>query len=410
MGKPCVVGAGELVIDEVAGTITVNGRQVRKGQFITLDGETGDVFLGKIETREPALSDNYRALMAWADEFRTVGVRANADTPHDAAVARAFGAEGIGLCRTEHMFFQGDRIDAIREMIVAETPAERRQALAKVEPYQRDDFARIFREMDGFPVTIRTLDPPLHEFLPREDAEIHDLARKMSISFERLKAKIDALSETNPMLGFRGCRLGIAYPEITEMQARAIFTAAKTCRDEGIDVRPEVMIPLVNTPDELRNQATIVRAAAAAVGFEGFLVGTMIEVPRAALVAQSIAEVAEFFSFGTNDLTQTTMGISRDDSARFVPSYIEKKILANDPFQVLDQEGVGQLVKLGIAGGRAAKPDLKIGVCGEHGGEPSSVEFFVRAGLNYVSCSPYRVPVARISAARAAIGAETADR
>ena len=408
MGKPCVVGASELQVDETAETVTVRGHTVTKGQFITLDGGTGEVFLGRMETQEPELSDQYRALMGWADEFRQVAVRTNADTPEDAAAARRFGAEGIGLCRTEHMFFQGDRIDAVREMIVAETAEERRAALAKVEPYQRDDFARIFREMDGLPVTIRTLDPPLHEFLPKDKDEIRELAAKIGIPVERLQSKIDALVEANPMLGFRGCRLGIAYPEITEMQARALFTAARSCREQGIDVRPEVMIPLVNTPAELRNQVDIVRREAAAVGFEGYLVGTMIEVPRAALVADQIAEIAEFFSFGTNDLTQTAMGISRDDSARFVPLYLKERILANDPFQVLDQEGVGQLVRIGVERGRKTKPDLKIGICGEHGGEPSSVEFFVAAGLNYVSCSPYRVPLARLAAAQAALKATTA--
>jgi len=408
MGRPCVVGAGELRIDEATGILSVNGRSITKGQFITVDGATGEVFAGRLATQEPDLSEYYRAVMGWADEFRKVGVRANADTPHDAAVARRFGAEGIGLCRTEHMFFEGDRIDAVREMIVAETIEERRAALAKVEPYQRDDFGRIFREMDGLPVTIRTLDPPLHEFLPKEEPEVRDLAKKMGIPFERLQARIAALTETNPMLGFRGCRLGIAYPEITEMQARAIFAAAKDCRDNGVDVRPEVMIPLVNTPQEFRHQAEIVRREAAAAGFDGYLVGTMIEVPRAALLADQIAETADFFSFGTNDLTQTAMGISRDDSARFVPLYLEEKILLNDPFQVLDQEGVGQLVKIAVERGRATKPGLKIGVCGEHGGEPSSVEFFVRTGLDYVSCSPYRVPVARMAAAHAALKKMTA--
>jgi pyruvate, orthophosphate dikinase len=403
MGKPCVVGAGELRIDEELQVLRVNGHEVRCGQFITLNGATGEVFLGRIETEEPELSEQYQTLMAWADEFRTIRVRTNADSPQDAAAARRFGAEGIGLCRTEHMFFQGDRIDAVREMIVAETGDERRAALAKVEPYQRNDFARIFREMDGLPVTIRTLDPPLHEFLPKDELEISELAEKMGIAFEKLRAKIDALVETNPMLGFRGCRLGIAYPEITEMQARAIFAAAKECREDGIDVRPEVMIPLVNTAAEFENQAAIVRREAEAAGFGDCLVGTMIEVPRAALVADEIAAVADFFSFGTNDLTQTTMGISRDDSARFVPLYLGKKILANDPFQVLDQQGVGQLVTMAIERGRGVKPGLKIGVCGEHGGEPSSVEFFVHAGLDYVSCSPFRVPVARLAAAHAAL-------
>jgi pyruvate,orthophosphate dikinase len=339
-----------------------------------------------------------------------MGVRANADTPHDAQVARFFGAEGIGLCRTEHMFFEGDRIRAIREMILADSAEERRAALAKVEPLQREDFVRIFREMDGLPVTIRTLDPPLHEFLPHEDDEVRDLAADLGVSFERLKQKVESLREVNPMLGFRGCRLGIIYPEITEMQARAIFTAVRQCREDGLNVQPEVMIPLVNTVEELRAQAAIVRAEAEKAGVQDFLVGTMIELPRAALMANMIAEEAQFFSFGTNDLTQTTMGISRDDSARFVPAYVERKIFEADPFQVLDQEGVGQLVKIGAERGREARPGLKVGICGEHGGDASSVEFFARIELDYVSCSPFRVPVARLAAAHAALKARGQGR
>jgi len=410
MGKPCVAGAGELRINYGAGSFSVDGTSVSKGDWITLDGSTGEVFAGQLETQDPELGSDFQTLMSWADEFRQVGVRANADTPHDAEVARGFGAEGIGLCRTEHMFFEGDRIDAVREMIVADTVEERRAALAKVEPYQKEDFVGIFRAMDGLPVTIRTLDPPLHEFLPHEDEEIRALASKMGIPFEQLKSKVESLREANPMLGFRGCRLGIVYPEITEMQARAIFTAAKECSQAGIAVKPEVMIPLVNTVEELRRQAEIVRRVAEEVGFSDYLVGTMIELPRAALVADQIAEVAEFFSFGTNDLTQTTMGISRDDSARFVPRYVEEKILPDDPFQVLDQQGVGQLVQLGTERGRKTRGDLKVGVCGEHGGEPSSVEFFARTGLNYVSCSPYRVPIARLAGAQAALGETRRDK
>ena len=410
MGKPCVAGAGELRIDYAAQEFTVNETTIRKGELLTVDGTTGEVLAGRVETVEPSLDADFTTLMAWADTFRKVGVRANGDSPHDAKVARAFGAEGIGLCRTEHMFFEGDRIMAIREMIVAENAEERRAALAKVEPLQREDFVRIFREMDGLPVTIRTLDPPLHEFLPHWDDEIRELAKEMGIPFERLKQKVESLREQNPMLGFRGCRLGMIYPEITEMQARAIFMATKQCRAEGIIVHPEVMIPLVNTVEELRDQADIVRAEAARAGVDDFLVGTMIELPRAALVAGKIAEVAEFFSFGTNDLTQTTLGISRDDSARFIPTYVDRKIFADDPFQVLDQEGVGELVRIGTERGRKTRPDLKVGICGEHGGEPSSVEFFVRTGLNYVSCSPYRVPVARLAAAQAALGAVPGDR
>jgi pyruvate,orthophosphate dikinase len=308
------------------------------------------------------------------------------------------------------MFFEGNRIDAVREMIVADNEEDRRKALAKVEPYQKEDFVGIFKAMNGLPVTIRTLDPPLHEFLPHADEEIQDLANKMNIPFERLKGKVESLREANPMLGFRGCRLGIVFPEITEMQARAIFTAAKECTDQGIEVHPEVMIPLVNTVDELRRQADIVARVAQEVGVSDYLIGTMIELPRAALVADKIAEVAQFFSFGTNDLTQTTMGISRDDSARFVPKYVEEKIFRDDPFQVLDQEGVGQLVQIGTERGRKTRSDLKVGICGEHGGEPSSVVFFANAGLNYVSCSPYRVPIARLAASQAALGEAKRDK
>ncbi|MCC7363033.1 MAG: pyruvate, phosphate dikinase [Dehalococcoidia bacterium] len=411
MGKPCVAGASELRIDVAAGRFAANGTTINKGDYITVDGSTGDVLEGHIETEDPELSGDFEMLMEWADGFRQVKVRTNADTPNDASTARGFGAEGIGLCRTEHMFFEGSRIDAVREMIVAETQEERRAALAKIEPYQREDFAGIFRAMDGFPVTIRTLDPPLHEFLPHADEEIHDLAAKMGVAFGVLKGKIEALREANPMLGFRGCRLGMVYPEITEMQARAIFTAAKQVRAEGVTVLPEVMIPLVQTPEELENQGNIVRRMAEEVGFDGeYMVGTMIELPRAALMAGKIAEIAEFFSFGTNDLTQTAMGISRDDSGRFVPAYVERKVFPDDPFQVLDQEGVGQLVEIGTERGRATRPNLKVGVCGEHGGDPASVNFFVRTGLDYVSCSPYRVPIARLAAAQAALGEVVRDK
>ncbi|MBD0324018.1 MAG: pyruvate, phosphate dikinase, partial [Aldersonia sp.] len=410
MGKPCVAGAGALSINYGAAQFSVNGMVVGKGDFITVDGSTGEVFLGRLATQDPELGGDFQTLLGWADELREIGVRTNADTPRDADVARNFGAEGIGLCRTEHMFFEGDRIDAVREMIVAETPEDRRRALAKVEPYQKEDFVGIFKAMDGLPVTIRTLDPPLHEFLPHQDDEIRALANKMGIAFERLKSKVESLREANPMLGFRGCRLGIIYPEITEMQARAIFTAAKECRDAGVSVHPEVMIPLVNTVEELRLQAEIVKRVAEEVGFADYMIGTMIELPRAALVADRIAEVAQFFSFGTNDLTQTTMGISRDDAARFIPHYVQEKIFKDDPFQVLDQEGVGQLVQLGTERGRATRSDLKVGICGEHGGEPSSVTFFAKVGLNYVSCSPYRVPIARLAAAQAALGEARRDK
>ncbi len=410
MGKPCVAGAGDIRVDLEAGLFAVNGSRIPAGAFITVDGTTGEVFEGHMPTTEPDPGPDVTTLMEWADAYRTVNVRTNADTPADAAVARRFGAEGIGLCRTEHMFFEGTRIDAVREMIVADTPEGRRHALAKIEEYQTADFAAIFRAMDGLPVTIRTLDPPLHEFLPHVDEEVVALAETLGVPAEKLRARIELLREANPMLGFRGCRLGIIFPEITEMQARSIFNAASQCRRDGVDVRPEIMIPLVNTPEELRRQADIVRGCAAAAGFEGYSIGTMIEVPRAALVAGKIAGIAEFFSFGTNDLTQTAMGISRDDAAHFIPAYIEQKILADDPFQTLDQEGVGELIRIAVDRGRAARPGMKMGICGEHGGDPASIEFCVRAGLTYVSCSPYRVPVARLAAAQAALEARERDR
>jgi pyruvate,orthophosphate dikinase len=415
MGKPCVAGAGELKIDYKAGEFTANGKTVKHGESISLDGSTGEVFAGQLPTSQPTLTGDFATFMGWAVKFRKLGVRTNADTPHDARVAREFGAEGIGLCRTEHMFFEGDRIDAVREMIVAESLEERRAALAKIEPLQQSDFEGIFEAMDGFPETIRTLDPPLHEFLPHGDEEIEDLAKKMGIKAKKLHSTIEGLREANPMLGFRGCRLGIIYPEITEMQARAIFKAAAAVQKRGVKVHPEVMIPLVGDLSELRAQSDLVKGVAQQVmGETGeqieYMVGTMIELPRAALTADKIAQEAEFFSFGTNDLTQTTFGMSRDDAGRFLPMYVERKLLKDDPFQVLDQEGVGQLVQIGTDRGRSTRPNLKVGICGEHGGEPSSVIFCHKAGLNYVSCSPYRVPIARLAAAQAALGDSTRDK
>jgi pyruvate,orthophosphate dikinase len=415
MGKPCVAGCGALAIDYRQQQFSVGSTVVRKGDWITVDGGTGRVILGQVPLVEPELSGHMGTLMQWADEFRRLRVRTNADTPHDAQVARNFGAEGIGLCRTEHMFFEGNRIDAMREMILADSKAEREAALAKLLPYQRDDFVGIFRAMDGYPVTIRTLDPPLHEFLPHDDETQADLAAKLGVPVEKVRDRVEALHEFNPMLGFRGCRLGIQYPEITEMQARAIFQAAIQVKREGKSVLPEIMIPLVGDVNELERQRAIVDRVAkeemAAAGEQiDYLVGTMIELPRAALLADEIAQQAQFFSYGTNDLTQTTFGMSRDDAGRFLPMYVEQKILPDDPFQVLDQKGVGKLMKMGVELGRQTRANLKVGICGEHGGEPSSVMFCHRIGLDYVSASPYRVPIARLAAAQAAIGETVRDK
>jgi pyruvate,orthophosphate dikinase len=408
MGKCCVVGAKAVEVDEAAGLFRANGKVVKRGDWITLDGSTGRVIEGQVPLVEPTLSGQFSRFMKWADRARTMKVRANADTPLDARRAREFGAEGIGLCRTEHMFFEGDRIAAMREMIVARDVAGRRLALAKLLPMQRSDFEGIFTAMDGYPVTIRLLDPPLHEFLPHEAEAVAALAKQMKISPAELTATVESLREANPMLGHRGCRLGITYPEITEMQAQAIFEAAVNVAAKGVKVIPEVMVPLVATVAELQNQVDIVRRVAGEVFGKAkrevpYLAGTMIELPRAALTADEIAGVAEFFSYGTNDLTQTTFGLSRDDAGRFLPAYVEAGILPNDPFQVLDQQGVGKLVKLGIELGRGKRANLKVGICGEHGGEPSSVMFCHDVGMNYVSCSPFRVPIARLAAAQAAL-------
>lgn len=426
MGKVCVAGCGSLQIDYKAGEMRVDGKDivVNQGDYISIDGTTGEVIYGEITTKpseviqvlitnelDPKDSDVYRTyadLMKWADSVRQLKVRTNADQPDQAANAISFGAEGIGLCRTEHMFFGGDRINAVREMILAENEEGRKKALTKLLPLQREDFEGIFRVMEGKPVTIRTLDPPLHEFLPHQENEIKEVAEALNVSVERVKEKMQSLHEFNPMLGFRGCRLGVSFPEITEMQARAIFEAAVNVSNEGIKVLPEIMIPLVGHINELKLQEQIVRRVANAVYTEKakkvkYLVGTMIELPRAALTANKIAEVAEFFSFGTNDLTQTTFGLSRDDAGSFLPKYVERDILPIDPFEALDQEGVGELVEIGTKRGRAVKENLKVGICGEHGGDPSSIDFCHRTGLDYVSCSPFRVPIARLAAARAAL-------
>ncbi len=408
MGKCCVAGCGELEIDSRKKTMAAGGKVFKEGDWISLDGSTGEVIEGKVPTVEPALSGNFGKLMSWADEIRKLNVRTNADTPHDSEVARNFGAEGIGLCRTEHMFFEGDRIKAVREMILADDEAGRRKALEKLLPYQREDFYGILKVMHDLPVTIRTLDPPLHEFLPHDEESQKEMAEEMGITLEQVKAKVEALSEFNPMLGHRGCRLGITYPEITEMQARAIMEAACQLTKEGVKVYPEIMIPLVGTKAELAHQKKVVVETAEKVMEEmgvkvDYKVGTMIEIPRAALTANEIAEEAEFFSFGTNDLTQMTFGYSRDDAGKFLQEYKEKGILPDDPFQTLDQSGVGQLVEMGVKKGRATKPNLKVGICGEHGGDPRSIDFCHRVGLNYVSCSPYRVPIARLAAAQATI-------
>ncbi len=424
MGKVCVAGAGELQIDYRKRQFEVNGHVVKEGDWISLDGITGEVLEGEIDphpsevlqvlidkTMSPEESKAYHTydrILAWADEFRRLRVRTNADQPDQASKALTFGAQGIGLCRTEHMFFGGNRIQAVREMIVADTKQGREKALAKLLPMQREDFIGLFRVMDGYPVTIRTLDPPLHEFLPHEEEALKQLAESIGVSFEKLKNRLSALQEFNPMLGHRGCRLGVVFPEITAMQVQAILEAACTVKKEGIDVQPEIMIPLVSHVNELRAQEKVVREVAKDVFKKydvevEYLVGTMIEIPRAAITADEVAQVAEFFSFGTNDLTQTTFGMSRDDSGMFLPFYVENKILQGDPFQSVDQQGVGKLMEWGTEQGRKTRSDLKVGICGEHGGDPDSVEFCHQINLDYVSCSPFRVPIARLAAAQGAL-------
>jgi len=408
MGKCCVSGAGSLKIDYTQKTMEADGIVLREGDYISLNGSTGDVYLGQIPTQEAELDADFAELMTLADKYSSMKVRTNADTPHDAAVARKFGAVGIGLCRTEHMFFEGMKIKAMREMILAENEAGRRKALEKILPYQQADFEGIFEVMDGFPVTVRLLDPPLHEFVPHDEKGQKEMAEAMGLPLQKIQQRVEELHEQNPMLGHRGCRLGNTYPEITEMQTRAILGAALKLKSKGIKIIPEIMVPLVGIKKEFLEQERIIRDTAEKLFAEkgdriDYKVGTMIEVPRATLIADQIAENAEFFSFGTNDLTQMTFGFSRDDIASFVPEYIEKKIIEKDPFQVLDQEGVGQLIKLGVEKGRSTRSDLKVGICGEHGGEPSSIEFCYRVGMNYVSCSPFRVPIARLAAAQAAL-------
>jgi pyruvate,orthophosphate dikinase len=430
MGKVCVCGAAAVEVDYQSRTVTVDGQTFNEGDWMSIDGTAGKVYAGKVKTapseivaglidgdetaRRTEKFRSFQQLMKWCDQASRMDVRTNADTPEQTQNAIAFGAVGIGLCRTEHMFFEGDRIDAMREMILAETAEARKAALAKLLPYQRGDFAGIFRALKGYPATIRFLDPPLHEFLPHTPEQQKDLATKLGVAVETIHRRVEQLHEANPMLGFRGCRLGIGYPEISAMQARAVFEAQAIVQKEGIKVNPEIMIPLVAFKRELDLQIQVVHQAARDVQAEQkvklkYLVGTMIEIPRGALTADEIAQSAEFFSFGTNDLTQTGLGMSRDDSGSFLPIYAELEIMKKNPFDTVDQTGVGQLVEIAVTKGRQSRPDIKLGICGEHGGDPSSIHFFEKVGLNYVSCSPYRVPVARLAAAQAALSMKAAD-
>ncbi|MDE5944646.1 MAG: pyruvate, phosphate dikinase, partial [Rikenella sp.] len=411
MGKCCVSGAGAIQVDYKARTMTIDGTVLKEGDWISLNGSTGEVYDGKVATQAADLSGDFGKLMDLASKYAHLQVRANADSPRDAKQAFAFGAQGIGLCRTEHMFFEGDRIKAVREMILADDEEGRRKALAKLLPIQRGDFEGLFEVMEGNPVTVRLLDPPLHEFVPHFEKEQREMAAEMGVSYEKIKEKVEALAEFNPMLGHRGCRLGNTYPEITEMQTRAIIEAAMNVKKKGTPVHVEIMVPLVGNHKELKYQKKIIDATANEVFAErndkiDYMIGTMIEVPRAAVTANEIAEVAQFFSFGTNDLTQMTLGFSRDDISKFLPEYLRKGILKQDPFQILDVKGVGQLIREAVFKGRGVREGLKCGICGEHGGEPSSVEFCHYAGLNYVSCSPFRVPIARLAAAHAALKQE----
>ncbi|MDB5398909.1 MAG: Pyruvate,phosphate dikinase, partial [Rhodopila sp.] len=411
MGRPCVAGAGGISVDYNNQILSAGGKQVRAGEVITLDGASGEVFIGPVAMIEPAVSGDFGTLMEWADKHRRMGVRANAETPTDAETARKFGAEGIGLCRTEHMFFDPERILAVRQMIISNSEAGRRTALGRLLPFQREDFRQLFTIMAGLPVTIRLLDPPLHEFLPHADQEMQEVADSLGADITTIRKRAEELAEANPMLGHRGCRLGVSFPEIYEMQARAIFEGAiAVAKETGKAPHPEIMIPLVGMKKELEiTRAQVDKVAAEVFAETGttieYSVGTMIELPRAVLLADQIAECADFFSFGTNDLTQTVFGLSRDDAGKFLPQYVEAGILPKDPFVSIDIEGVGEMVRIGVEKGRSTKNDLKLGICGEHGGDPASIAFCEQVGLDYVSCSPFRVPVARLAAAQAALGA-----